>query len=385
MGQPIAQGSNGQAFVSASDGMVLPANYSARGSGYDIQQAGFIKGGHAHSSGGCATCGNDGGVGGHHGPTGAPAFGHFIGGPKPHKNYPAQQFVANPKYYPGGGILPVPSMGPPGAVASVGAMSPYGGMAPVNARTSIKFADPAGMQITWFGPNGLNDIPLVTPARYNFAQGGIYRLKLSNINKHPGLELYPTLEVYPATAESVTFLAHSSVPISFTEADIEQVSAGNFLTKVIYLPNPQYQDLSVLAGPTEIVSSPLEPGMDPVVEAMKRGTVLLVIRMGNIDLQVPNSPAMDAPNPYTQGPIQPAMPVMPGMPGVAPIPSMSPLPGGNVPKMSPLPGGGTTGSIKTPGTTTSMPKPLTALPEAMPSAKTSPTPATMPLVLPPLK
>lgn len=371
MGQPIAQGANGQAFVSASDGMgVTPASYSARGSGYDIQQAGFLKGGAGHSAGGCDTCGNGGGLGG----GGAPAFGHFIGGPRPEKHGGLAVNHQIPKYYPGGGIVPAPAMGPPGAVAAVGALPPYGGLQPVNARTSIKFADPAGMNVTWFGPNGLNDVPLITPARYNFAQGGIYRLKLSNINKHPGLDLYPTLEVYPATAESVTFLAHSSVPISFTEADIEQVSAGNFLTKVIYLPNPQYQDLSVLAGPTEIVSSPLEPGMDPVVEAQKRGTVLLIIRMGNIDLQVPNSPAMDAPNPYLQLPPRMPLPVMPGVPGAVPGPVPA-MPSTIPPAMSPT----------IPGKTTAMPKPLAPLPTVPPSAPSPAAPSAMPMSLPPLK
>jgi hypothetical protein len=224
----------------------------------------------------------------------------------------------------------------------------------------------------------LNDTPLVTPGRYNFAQGGIYRLKISNIARRPGLDLYPTLEVYPATAESVTFLAHSSVPITFTDADFDQVAGGNFLTKVVYLPNPQYQDLSVLAGPTEIVSSPLEPGMDPVVEAMKRGTILLVVRIGNIDLQVPNSPAMDAPNPFTQPQMQP-LPVMPGMPGISPIPQMSPLPGGGVPQMSPT----ISGMPKTPASTTSMPR-LNPMPLPVPPAPSSKAPAAMPSMLPPL-
>ncbi len=42
---------------------------------------------------------------------------------------------------------------------------------------------------------GAFDSPLVVPARYNFPQGAIYRLKLTNIPARPGVELYPTLEV----------------------------------------------------------------------------------------------------------------------------------------------------------------------------------------------
>lgn len=214
-----------------------------------------------------------------------------------------------PGYYPGRGILPVPSMGPYGAVAAVGAM-PQGLMAPINARTSVRFSDPLDMRISWYGPDGKSDTSLTTPARYNFAQGGIYRLKLSNIGRG-GTDLYPTLEVAPATAKTATFLAHSSVPVSFTDEDFEQVLSGNFLVKVIYLPDPQFQDIAAVAGPAEVISTRLEPGVDPVAEARRRGEVLLIIRIGNIDLEAKGTPALDAPNPFA---IQPRM-----LPGPIPV------------------------------------------------------------------
>ena len=44
-----------------------------------------------------------------------------------------------------------------------------------------------------------------------------------------------------------------------------------------------------------MVSSRLEPGVDPLAEAHRRGNILLVVRLGNIDLEAPNTPAMDAP------------------------------------------------------------------------------------------
>ena len=98
----------------------------------------------------------------------------------------------------------------------------------------------------------------------------------------------------PANARTATFLAHSTVPVSFTEEDFEQVAAGNLVVKVIYLPDPQFQDLAV-AGPDEVVSTRLEPGVDPIQEATRRGSVLAVIRMGNIDLESPNTPSLHAP------------------------------------------------------------------------------------------
>jgi hypothetical protein len=192
-------------------------------------------------------------------------------------------------------------MGPAGAVAAVGAIgAPGSGMhSPyyLNGRTSVKFVSPAGMKVTWQGPGGafVEPAPFEAPARYNFAQGAAYRLRLSGIAGRPGKVYYPTLEVYPATPKTVTYLSHSSVPLAFTPEDFEQANAGNVVIKVIYLPDPAFQDLAAAAGADELVSTRLEPGVNPIDEANRRGTILAVIRLGDIDLQDPNTPAMDAP------------------------------------------------------------------------------------------
>ncbi|MEZ6143196.1 MAG: hypothetical protein R3B84_21740 [Zavarzinella sp.] len=235
-----------------------------------------------------------------------------------------------PGFYPGRGILPVPGAAPFGAVAAIGAMPPGGMMAPINARTSIRFGDPLDMKVGWMNPDGTVKEALVTPARYNFLQGGIYRLKLSNIQGRPGLELYPTLEVNPASEKSAVFLDHNSVPLSFTDDDFEQVAAGHFLVKVVYLPHPQFQDLADVGTP-EVISVRLEPGTDPIAEARRRGDILLIVRMGNIDLEAPNTPPLTAPSPFAP----PAGFPMPGGPGgqggFPPAGPMGPPPGGPVP------------------------------------------------------
>jgi hypothetical protein len=187
-------------------------------------------------------------------------------------------------------------------------------------RTAVRFVGPPGMKISWYAPSSdgktaFSPQYLEAPARYNFLQASIYRLKLSDIPNRPGLELYPTLEVVPAKAKTCAFLAHSAVPVNFTEEDFEQVAAGNFVVKVIYLPDPQFQDLAA-TGPDEVVSSRLEPGVDPIAEAMRRGCILLVVRLGNIDLEAPNTPAMDAPDPFCKVPVPP--PAMAGRPGALP-------------------------------------------------------------------
>ncbi len=86
------------------------------------------------------------------------------------------------------------------------------------------------------------------------------------------------------------FLAHNAIPIQFTEEDFDQVLTGNFVTKVIYLPDPEYQELA-LAGVETLVSTRLDPGVDPIVEADRRGAILAIVRLGNKDLQTPGGTA----------------------------------------------------------------------------------------------
>ena len=195
-----------------------------------------------------------------------------------------------------------------------------------NVRSQVFFVDPPGMLIGWQsgGGEGADRVylpaQLTVPARYNFMQGYIYRLKLTNIPGRPGLSLYPTLEVAPSTPATDAFLTHNPIPVQFTEEDFDQVTAGNFVTKVVYLPDPKYQELAI-AGVETLVATRLEPGVDPIQEADRRGTILMVIRLGAIDLEMPNSgAAVMAPG----GAVAPGTVVAPGEflpPGAAPYPN----------------------------------------------------------------
>ena len=80
-------------------------------------------------------------------------------------------------------------------------------------------------------------------------------------------------------------MAHNSVPIQFLEEDFDQVLTGNFVTKVIYLPDPDFQGPAI-AGIDTLVSTRLDPGIDPIVEADRRGSILAIIRLGDKDIEM---------------------------------------------------------------------------------------------------
>jgi hypothetical protein len=223
-----------------------------------------------------------------------------------------------------GGMPPGPPGGMPGPMGPGPQLGGYAGipLGPrfTSGRTQIRFAGPLNMSIGWQTPDPAAPVvtftgpQLKTPDRYNFVQGQIYRLKLSTIPGREGVELYPTLEVYPGNAKVDAYLAHNSVPVEFTDEDFDQVAAGNYVTKVIYLPDAKYQELAI-AGVETLVSTKLDPGVDPVQEAHRRGSILCVIRMGSVDLEMTHSPAL-----LPIGPLVPPGALMPPPPGAVPPP-----------------------------------------------------------------
>ena len=189
---------------------------------------------------------------------------------------------------PGPGVLMPPR--PPGDYGGGGSGSGGADTGYNYGTAQVLFVGPDSMQVQWdVGAEGQFDsVPMVTPGRQNFPQGGIYRLKLTHVPGRAGVELYPTVEIGYTTPRSKAFLTHNAIPIQFTEEDFDQVISNNFVTKVIYLPDPDFQDLA-LAGVETLVSTRLDPGVDPIVEADRRGAILAILRIGNVDLEMPGS------------------------------------------------------------------------------------------------
>ena len=185
---------------------------------------------------------------------------------------------------------PGPMVGGPGP----GVLAPetipvpnYGAPVPT---TQILFNQPQAMKIAYdvVGDGSFTSECLIVPGRLEFAQGGIYRLKLSDIEGREGVELYPTVEVGLANPRTAAYLAHNAISIQFTEEDLDQALSGNFVTKVIYLPDPEFQG-EVISGIDTLVSTRLEPGLDPIIEADRRGSILAIIRLGNKDIELTGS------------------------------------------------------------------------------------------------
>jgi len=196
---------------------------------------------------------------------------------------------------PGPGVInmPTPGIEPASYAAPIvggggGAMGGGGGVGAMMAASEVQvlFARPEAMQVSFDSGGSYGSSPIITPGRQNFMQGGVYRLKITGVPGREGTELYPSLEIGPPTRQTAAYLAHNAIPIQVTEEDFDQILAGNFVTKVIYLPEPDFQELA-LAGVETLVSTRLDPGVDPIVEANRRGAILAVLRIGNKDMEIP--------------------------------------------------------------------------------------------------
>lgn len=109
--------------------------------------------------------------------------------------------------------------------------------------------------------------------------GPVYRFRITEIPSNPGLELFPTVELvdrlYPPAGQQLRF----PVPIELTQEELLLASEGRFITRVIYLEDP---DLAPAISYDENQQPWLEarPGEDPLVVADHLGRPMAILRLG---------------------------------------------------------------------------------------------------------
>jgi hypothetical protein len=110
--------------------------------------------------------------------------------------------------------------------------------------------------------------------------GPVYRFKVTEIPGQPGLEVFPTVEMvdrmYPPPGQSLRF----PVPVDLTQRELEMAAEGRFITRVIYVEDPQLA-LPVAEKPaSETRWIEARAGEDPLVTADGLGRPIAILRMG---------------------------------------------------------------------------------------------------------
>jgi len=124
------------------------------------------------------------------------------------------------------------------------------------------------------------DEPQPVPRRVGLMIAPVYRLRVVNIPLHEGVELYPTIEVidriYPPCGREWKF----PIPIELTAEDIELALAGKFVTRIIYLEDPE--TALPISEPSEGINwFEVGAGENPLLVADTLGRPLAILRLGN--------------------------------------------------------------------------------------------------------
>lgn len=118
------------------------------------------------------------------------------------------------------------------------------------------------------------------PARFTVTTGETVAFSLSEIPGREELRLCASVEIAPLSNATATFVARDAIPVEIADEDLDQAASGNLVVKVAYLP--RVENPAAPSGEVQtLVSTRLDPGVDPVVEAQRRGHVLSVLRLGN--------------------------------------------------------------------------------------------------------
>lgn len=139
-----------------------------------------------------------------------------------------------------------------------------------------------------YGPEGSQLAPAAdgdflplqaTPLKVGLLIGQAYRFRVAGIPLREGLEVYPTVEVidrlYPPPGEEARF----PIPIELTRQELDYALSGRYVTRVIYLENPE-NALPMAEGPHQRWFE-VGPQEDPLQVADRLGRPVAILRIGS--------------------------------------------------------------------------------------------------------
>jgi RNA polymerase sigma factor (sigma-70 family) len=155
------------------------------------------------------------------------------------------------------------------------------------ARTvQVRITSPAGMTVSVLARAGQGPevARIKAPGRLELEQGKLTWLRLADLPGRPGVKRFLTVEIPKADAATKPFVSICAIPIPFRDEDFDQVGHGNLVTKVVYLATRAHKETVRQGEPITLASYDLTEG-DVIAEARRRGAILAVVRLGNIDLR----------------------------------------------------------------------------------------------------
>jgi len=166
-------------------------------------------------------------------------------------------------------------------------------------------------------------------SRVGLLIGSVYRLRVTNIPRAEGVEIFPTIEVIDRTFAPVDQQVRFAIPVEIAQQDLELAMEGKFVTRVIYLEDP-HNALPVRNSESQSWFE-VTPGHDPLAVADELGRPVAILRMGaRVPDQGPDpnfyfgSPAWVKYPPRTAAQAKPVRETAPARPAAAPAAPAAP-------------------------------------------------------------
>jgi hypothetical protein len=143
----------------------------------------------------------------------------------------------------------------------------------------VEIQAPRGVQIA-FAADGQFQPAQEAPALAGMLIGAVYRFRVTNIPRREGFEVFPTIEVINRLYPPPGLALHFPIPIQLTQEELEMALAGNYVTRVIYLENPNTA-LPVQSDPERQLYYEALGTEDPLQVADRLGRPVAILRIGS--------------------------------------------------------------------------------------------------------
>jgi hypothetical protein len=115
--------------------------------------------------------------------------------------------------------------------------------------------------------------------------GRPYRIKVTNIELHPGRECYPTIEIIDRTYPPAGMERRFPIQVVLNTDDLDLAMRGLLVTRVVYIEDPG-NALPAGQQPRDQQWFDAGPGANPLLEADRLGRPVAILRIGG---RVPGS------------------------------------------------------------------------------------------------
>ena len=164
---------------------------------------------------------------------------------------------------------------PPGAIGSL--QLQRGGPLP-GFFQPVMIKAPPGVLISLAEGGGFHEAS-EAPVTAGMLIGQVYRFRVMHIPMQPGLEVFPTIEVIDRLYAPPGQAQRFPIVVELTTEDLRYALAGKFVTRIIYLEDPQWA-VPFKQLPEGQNWFEVGPGRDPMAIADQLGRPVAILRLG---------------------------------------------------------------------------------------------------------